>query len=143
MLRFANPGAFLRLSPSLTDGLVAYYPFNGNANDESGNNRHGTVHDATLTTDRFGNANKAYAFDGVNDWIDVAKDAAFQFNDFTLSAWTTIVDKPSGTIACYPANGSTEDAWYYGYGELNGQLISAYVYPGIYLFGRRPFIPNT
>ena len=47
-----------------TDDLVAYYPFNGNANDESGNGNNGTIFRATLTTDRFGNANRAYSFDG-------------------------------------------------------------------------------
>lgn len=47
-----------------TENLVAYYPFNGNANDESGNGNNGTVQGATLTADRFGNANKAYRFDG-------------------------------------------------------------------------------
>lgn len=53
----------------LNDGLVAYYPFNGNANDESGNGNHGTVHGATLTRDRFWNADSAYHFDGINDYI--------------------------------------------------------------------------
>ena len=52
---------------NLDSGLVAHYPFNGNANDESGNANHGTVNGATLTTDRFGNANKAYSFDGVSN----------------------------------------------------------------------------
>jgi hypothetical protein len=52
-----------------TNGLVGYWPFNGNANDESGNGNNGTVNGATLTSDRFGNANKAYSFDGVNDKI--------------------------------------------------------------------------
>ncbi|MEI6260974.1 MAG: hypothetical protein WCR46_13855 [Deltaproteobacteria bacterium] len=50
----------------LSDGLVACYPFNGNANDESGNGHHGTViGGAVLTTDRFGNANSAYSFDSI------------------------------------------------------------------------------
>ena len=52
-----------------TNGLVGYWPFNGNANDESGNGNNGTVNGATLTTDRFGSANSAYSFDGVNDFI--------------------------------------------------------------------------
>ena len=52
-----------------TNGLVGWWPFNGNANDESGNGNNGTVNGATLTTDRFGNANKAYNFDGVDDFI--------------------------------------------------------------------------
>ncbi|MEN9333638.1 MAG: hypothetical protein RLY35_818 [Bacteroidota bacterium] len=51
-----------------TNGLVGYWPFNGNANDESGNGNNGTVNGATLTTDRNGNGNSAYNFDG-NDWI--------------------------------------------------------------------------
>jgi len=42
------------------NGLVGWWPFNGNANDESGNGNHGTVYGATLTTDRFGNQNGAY-----------------------------------------------------------------------------------
>lgn len=50
--------------PNLNAGLVASYPFNGNANDESGNRRNGTVNGATATTDRFGAAGKAYAFNG-------------------------------------------------------------------------------
>ena len=45
------------------NGLVAWYPFNGNANDESGNKHHGTVIGATPSIDRFGNENKAYYFD--------------------------------------------------------------------------------
>ena len=52
---------------NLDSGLVAYYPFNGNANDESVNGNNGTVNGATLTTDRFGNANKPYSFDGVKN----------------------------------------------------------------------------
>ena len=59
------------ISEATAGGLVAYYPFNGNANDESGNNHDGTVDGATLTTDRFGNANSAFSFDGVDDYIDI------------------------------------------------------------------------
>ena len=52
------------------NGLVAFYPFNGNANDESGNGNNGTVSGATLVADRKGNANSAYSFDG-NDYINL------------------------------------------------------------------------
>lgn len=48
----------------LTNGLVAYYPFNGNANDESGNGNDGVVHGPQLAVDRFGLAASAYSFDG-------------------------------------------------------------------------------
>ena len=45
-------------------GMVAYYPFNGNANDESGNGNHGTITGAlvTPTVDRYGEEGKAYKF---------------------------------------------------------------------------------
>ena len=51
-----------------TNGLVGWWPFNGNANDESGNGNNGTVNGATLTTDRNGMAGQAYNFDG-NDYV--------------------------------------------------------------------------
>ena len=47
-----------------TDGLVGWWPFNGNANDESGNGNNGVVNGATLTEDRNGVANAAYSFNG-------------------------------------------------------------------------------
>lgn len=74
-----------------TNGLVAYYPFNGNANDESGNNNNGTVSGATLTSDRKGNANKAYLFDGTNDYIEINHSASLNFNQqITISFWAKL-----------------------------------------------------
>ncbi len=71
--------------------LVAYYPFNGNANDESGNAHHGVVQGSTLTTDRFGNMNSAYSFQSKNDYITVNYDAIKLLNtSFTISAWVKI-----------------------------------------------------
>ncbi|MBP9901454.1 MAG: LamG domain-containing protein, partial [Verrucomicrobia bacterium] len=54
----------------ITNGLVAYYPFNGSANDASGNAHHGTLANGVATvTDQFGNANSAFGFDGIDDSI--------------------------------------------------------------------------
>lgn len=74
----------------VTTGLVAYYPFNGNANDASGNTNHGTVQgNVTLTTDRFGNSNKAYSFPGnPNSFIDCGNNPTIQVRGaLSLSAW--------------------------------------------------------
>ncbi|NNV55035.1 FG-GAP-like repeat-containing protein [Limnovirga soli] len=57
------------LPSDLLNGLVAYYPFCGNANDVSGNNNNPNFNSATLTTDRFGNPNSAYSFNGINQYI--------------------------------------------------------------------------
>ena len=67
--------------------LAAYYPFNGNANDESGNDNNGTVNGATLTTDRFGNTDSAYSFDG-NDIITIPHSEVLNSeNELSISVW--------------------------------------------------------
>ena len=70
-----------------TNGLVGWWPFNGNANDESGNGNHGTVNGATLTPDRNGKVNSAYSFDGVNNNIIIPNSNSLNVNELTLSVW--------------------------------------------------------
>ncbi|MEO9849450.1 MAG: FG-GAP-like repeat-containing protein, partial [Reichenbachiella sp.] len=74
---------------------VAYYPFSGNANDESANALHGNVVGASLTADRFGNSNSAYAFNG-NGYIDCGASTIFdmeKYPEYTISVWI----KPDNT----------------------------------------------
>jgi len=78
-------GLMTNAQVNLQNGLVAFYPFNGNANDESGNENHGTVNGATLTTDRFGNENSSYSFDGVDDYIQLNQH--FINGSFSISTW--------------------------------------------------------
>lgn len=67
--------------------LVASYPFNANAADATGNTaNNGTVNGATITTDRFGNANSAYSFDGLNNHI-IGSAANYPTGDRTVSIW--------------------------------------------------------
>lgn len=68
-----------------TNGLVGYWPFNGNANDASGNGNNGTANGATLTADRYGNSNSAYYFDGVTNYIQLPGNITP--NQITLSIW--------------------------------------------------------
>ena len=72
-----------------TNGLVGWWPFNGNANDESGNGNNGTVNGATLTSDRFGNVGKAYSFNGISDFIDLRSSVLgiTGNSDRTISCW--------------------------------------------------------
>ena len=67
--------------------LIGYWPFNGNATDESGNGNDGTVYGATLTVDRFGNANSAYSFDGTNDYISANPVLPISNQDRSISIW--------------------------------------------------------
>jgi hypothetical protein len=71
-----------------TEGLVAYFPFNGNTNDESGNNNNGVRFGATLISDRFGNPSSAFLFDGIDDYIEIEHSSSFNFNEqISISFW--------------------------------------------------------
>lgn len=72
---------------STSINIVAYYPFNGNAIDESGNGHNGQVEGAQLTTDRFGHENSAYHFDGKDEYILIPTSDQFQFEQFSISVW--------------------------------------------------------
>ena len=69
------------------NGLVGYWPFNGNANDESGNGNNGMVNGASLTADRNGNANSAYSFDGNDDFISTNYPGILGVNNRSVSFW--------------------------------------------------------
>ena len=72
-----------------TNGLVGWWPFNGNANDESGNGNHGTVNGATLTSDRNSSNNAAYSFNGSTSYIAVLPSSSNSsvINEITISCW--------------------------------------------------------
>jgi hypothetical protein len=89
------------LPPSLTNGLVGYWPFCGNANDASGNGNNGIVSGATLTADRFGAANKAYDFNG-SSRIDIGN-----LNNQIGSS------NSSWSVNC----------WFKSLGSLNGDMV--------------------
>jgi hypothetical protein len=77
----------------LNAGLKAWYPFNGNANDASGNNNNPSFNNATITTDRFGNPNSAYHFNGLYQYIRIPNKPSLNFsNQITLSVWV----RPTG-----------------------------------------------
>lgn len=74
--------------PAVSDGLIAYYPFNGNANDESGHGHHGVARGVALAVDRFGKQNSAYRFDGTDDYIEVPDDDELDLTlNLTIAAW--------------------------------------------------------
>ena len=102
-------------------GLVAWYPFDGNASDMSGNGNHGTVNGATLGTDRHGVVGKAYSFDGIDDWIEVSSSTKLKnLSEYSISLWAwaddfskyynPLVSKSSGAVSSfeiYGGNGFT------------------------------------
>jgi hypothetical protein len=97
----------------LNNGLIAHYPFDGNADDASGNGYHGVVHGATLVPNRFGVPDSAYSFDGVNDYINVVPGPNLMgARQFAISAWVK-------------SNGSGKNcAFFIGIGSTNARIVS-------------------
>ena len=111
-----------------TNGLVGWYPFDGNGNDESGNGNNGTVNGATLTNDRNGNANSAYTFDGVNDYISVYN-APFINYPFSISSWVNF--NPNSTSGHSPI---------IGLGELGSYSLNSFYFSPHYGLNGTPSI---
>jgi len=83
---------------TLNTGLIAWYPFNGNANDESGYNNNAAYINAELTSDRFGNPKSAYLFNGTSNYIRIPNSPSINMADkITLSAWVKVNGFYNGT----------------------------------------------
>src|SRR4051812_11254471 len=83
---------------NLNLGLKAYYPFTGNANDVSGNNNNPVFNNATLTSDRLGNANSAYHFNGTNNYMQIPNSPMLNTtNKMSIVAWVKVTGFYQGT----------------------------------------------
>lgn len=120
---FANPldaqsaisGSFTTASSQPTSALIAFYPFNGNANDASGNGHNGTVRGgSTLTIDRFSTPGSAYSFNSLDDYIDLGPESSlFPNANFSVAVWVKVPPLGSsgfGIIGNY--NQFTVPFWY-------------------------------
>ena len=105
----------------LERGLVGWWKFDGDATDSSGNGNDGTVNGATLTTDRHGQANSAYSFDGVDDIIVIPGTADFDTQNPTISAWVFSINNPQqGFIFEKTSNGSVNSQYNLFFYGANG-----------------------
>lgn len=81
-------GFLATASADVTQNLMAYYPFDGNALDLSGNGQHGTVEGAVLGKDRYGRAGRAYQFDGATTSIEIPVNINPTVHpQLTMTAW--------------------------------------------------------
>ena len=70
-----------------SNGLIGWWPFNGNANDESGNGHDGVVNNVNLTFDRKGISNSAYTFNGTSSYINISRQTQLNGAAGTINAW--------------------------------------------------------
>lgn len=123
---------------SLNTNLIAYYPFTGNAKDKSGNGFDGIVYGSTLTTDRFGSSNSAFAFNN-NQYINIPQTNDKNIFPLTINLWASFdsLNNSSGSLFKKYA-----PAMWDGFALLpsTGNLVnSASIYP-FYLTGQG--VPN-
>jgi len=149
---------FLRLvrgQAAVSAGLIAYYPFDGNANDASGNGNDGVVTGTILTNDRFGNLNSAYSFNGIDDYIKVPNSRSISISgNYTLAAWVkfnqltrttygydwqSIINKDTFTSGSYAlmvktvgenifGTGLTVNSWHYLTSVYDAGVAKTYFY---------------
>jgi hypothetical protein len=90
---------------TIDNSLVAYYPFNGNANDLTSNGRNLAVYDETnLIAGKDNSSNSAYSFDGVGDYLEYTTDIP-SFDNYTISLWAK------------PASAGTYEAMFSSYND--------------------------
>jgi hypothetical protein len=108
-----------------TNGLVGWWPFNGNANDESGNGNNGTVNGATLTADRFGGLNNAYNFNGISNYIDVGNPSSLGNNpsNYTQAGWVYLVDFSDAYVFMSKRHENSGNDWGTPVSTVNGTFI--------------------
>lgn len=124
---------FFFLKPSyaqinLKSGLVAFYPFNGNANDESGNNNHcEPVNNPVLTTDRYNVPNAAYSFNGKGSHFRIKDKGDFSSPRFSIVLWFYTQSKELQSLV-----GKRDFAKSAGTGGSQYQMFINYApYPGV------------
>lgn len=100
------------------DNLVGWWPFTGNADDISGNAHHGTTNGAVLAPDRFGTADRAYAFNGTSSYIEVPDAPALRLNNgsYTIAWWAQVNTYNANATAFVVKRGS---------GPQNGWMVVA------------------
>ena len=105
-------------------GLLGYYPFNGNPNDVSANAANLTNNNAVLTADRFGTANAAYSFNGINQNL-INSTPNFTFNpasSFTISFWYNRNNTATnGVLIMNATNAANNFIWLFQAGATNSQ----------------------
>jgi len=119
--------------PVPSQGLVAYYPFDGNAVDSSGNGYNGKIYNATLAQNRFGVNNNAYNFDGLGDAIDFGNILNEVFcapvAKFSVSGWALVRTNGSSVnsdLVAKSAGGNGPYQWSlgYSYGKIVAEVFS-------------------
>src|SRR6185436_7376844 len=125
------------------NGLAAWYPFDGNALDSSGNGHNGTVNGAVLTADRFGHPDHAYLFDGINDNVVVpAFNSILATDEVSVSFWAISYQlKSQSAFLLTPDDPGDRFSIHINY-DHNGASATFWDYGNIFSGGRLAIVPD-
>jgi hypothetical protein len=127
---------------TLSNGLVGYYSFSGNVNDQGSLGHNGAIYNSTLTTDRFGNASKSYEFNGTSSYVDLGNINNDVFagagKKFTFSVWIKPNSNMSNNIIIGKSadGGCSENERQFYFRILNNKVNFTYS-PGSLVTGGR------
>jgi hypothetical protein len=119
----------IKIHKFMKEGLIAYYPLDGNANDASGNHHNGSVVGASPCKDRFGKANSAFSFNGVDNYISFESVPLKKLDNCSLSAWINpaSIDQDSMAVCMGSDDGRIGNGFEFGVSGGNS--------PGNHLYG--------
>ena len=98
-------------TPVFNADPVANYTFTGNANDETVFHNNAQVRGAQLGDDRFGKANKAYAFNGLSDEVTAANSPQLNSDYTSVSFWANVAELPATGEAFVMSFGGWQERW--------------------------------
>lgn len=111
----------------LKKGLIAYYPFNGNANDESGNGNNLIIAGAVLTNNRFGELQKAYKFNGVSDYMTIPKILkADSLRELSISVWVKVATLSHSSVLSFISGGPDICSSYVGFDNRDNDFSTSH-----------------
>ncbi len=98
-------------TPVISGNLVADYQATGNANDATAYSNNATVQGAQLTTDRFGKANRAYSFNGIDQSLTAANSPQLNSANTTISFWINPASLPASGETYILSDGGYQERW--------------------------------
>jgi len=99
------------VAPVSAETLVAYYPFSGNAKDVTPFKNNASVSGAVLSTDRFGKANKAYDFNGLNATVTADNSTQLNSPQTSVSFWANVKELPAQGEVYIASFGGWQERW--------------------------------
>lgn len=110
------------------NNLVQYWPFDGDANNAVSGGINAIVEGPTLTTDRFGNENSAYYFDGTGDRMNAGNAANFGTKSFTANVWVNST-QTSGIGNILRTHGGNGHGWLFRFNSGRIEIWEGNTYP--------------